>query len=403
MKKLYWFNAGYEEEIAAGHLTANIRRMRDELSLLPLWYADEGDLVLSEGTVRQLGDFLNDLPPDFPPTATALSRAALRAAHATLPPDREGEYLGLPWGLSPQSCKRFEELAKDCPAGLRIVPPRWKEDYVRLTHRRTAGHCLGLLGQSGRFAGIEAVIPTFLHNEDDVERYLAGAVLPQVAKRPFSSSGRGLLRLDSAEVSEKERAWLDGAIRRQGCVGLERWLDKVTDLAMEYHINEAGHATCHGLSVFDTDRGAYLGNRLESQEQSVRHLRRYIGERRLQEIAQAVGDALATLYGGRYAGYLGVDMLVYREWDRLEVHPCVEINMRYTMGMAAIDLYRRYVHPDAKPGIFRIAFAHSAYTEHSMMEHSAPRIWKAGRLLKGYLPLCPVTPETRYRAYLWLP
>ncbi|MDR3127533.1 MAG: hypothetical protein LBU08_03590 [Tannerellaceae bacterium] len=400
MSRLYWFNAGYEEEMAVGvqhpRPGGNIRLMREELSLLPLWYGEAGDLVLTEGQVREAKEFVKDIPEAFPLMAKGVSRVELRSVSG-------GEYTGTPWGLSPQSCGLFEELRRESGGGIRIEAPAWRREYVELAHRRMAGHCLGLLSLGGCFEGIEAVIPTFLRDEEEVERYLSGALLPQVAKRPFSSSGRGLLRLDSGDVSAKARAWLRGAIRRQGSVGLERWLDKVRDFAMEFYVDEEGKAIYKGLSVFETDRGAYLGNRLESQKGLSKHLGEYIPEKRLQEISERVGEALCTLYGGRYTGYMGVDMLVYREWDRLAIHPCVEINMRYTMGMAALALHARYVHEEAGRGIFRISYSESAYTEHCAMEKASPRHWKAGRLWKGYLPLCPVGPETRYRAYLWLP
>ncbi|MDR3129509.1 MAG: hypothetical protein LBU03_04625 [Tannerellaceae bacterium] len=407
MGRLYWFNAGYEEEIAGaysmlkphlgrGRLRGNILLMRKELALLPLWYAEDGDLVLTEGKVREVQEFVKDLPDGFPFMARGVSRAELQKG-------TEGEFVGMPWGLSLQSCRLFEELSRECGEGLQIIVPKWNYDYVELAHRRMAGHCLGLLSETGRFEGIEAVIPTFLKDEDEVERYLSGTLLPQVAKRPFSSSGRGLLRLDSADVSDKARRWLTGAIHHQGCVGLERWLDKVRDFAMEFYVDAEGKTTYKGLSVFETDRGAYVGNRLEGQAELMKHLRDYISERRLQEISESVGEALVKLYEGRYIGYVGVDMLVYREWDRLAIHPCVEINMRYTMGMAAVALYERYVHAEAGTGIFRISYSTSAYTEHCTMEKTCLRRWKNGRLLKGYLPLCPVEPETRYRAYIWLP
>jgi hypothetical protein len=370
--------------------------MREELSLLPLWYAEEGDLVLTEGQAREAKEFVKDIPERFPVMARGISRKELRAGGG-------GEFTGTPWGLSPQSCGLFEELGQECGAGMQIVAPKWDRGYMELSHRRMAGHCLGLLSEMGRFAGIEAVIPTFLRDEGEVERYLAGSLLPQVAKRPYSSSGRGLLRLESADVDEKSRAWLNGAIHSQGCVGLERWLDKVRDFAMEFYVDALGKTTYQGLSVFETDRGAYVGNRLESQPKLVKHLRDYIDERRLAEISEHVGSALSQLYGGRYMGYIGVDMLVYREWDRLAIHPCVEINMRHTMGMAAVMLHERYIHAEAGTGIFRISYSPSTYTEHCMMEKASPRQWKEGKLLKGYLPLCPVERETRYRAYVWLP
>ena len=38
---------------------------------------------------------------------------------------------------------------------------------------------------------------------------------------------------------------------------------------------------------------------------------------------------------------MGIDMLAYREGGRLMLDPCVELNLRMTMGVAAMLLARR--------------------------------------------------------------
>ena len=49
---------------------------------------------------------------------------------------------------------------------------------------------------------------------------------------------------------------------------------------------------------------------------------------------------LSEIYGYLYTGCIGVDMLLYRQPDSLSwnIHPCVEINMRQTMGMVAVQI-----------------------------------------------------------------
>ena len=45
-----------------------------------------------------------------------------------------------------------------------------------------------------------------------------------------------------------------------------------------------------------------------------------------------------------YDGPLGIDMLVTSERN---IHPCVEINLRDTMGRVAIDIQQRIISEDA--------------------------------------------------------
>ena len=56
---------------------------------------------------------------------------------------------------------------------------------------------------------------------------------------------------------------MQGALRRQGVISVERGLNKVLDFAMEFHVDAEGEVGYEGLSLFETaERGAYIGNRL---------------------------------------------------------------------------------------------------------------------------------------------
>ena len=58
-------------------------------------------------------------------------------------------------------------------------------------------------------------------------------------------------------------------------------------------------------------------------------------------IRRADRDNLSAMLSGRYVGELGVDMMAVAgtEGDRFLLHPCVEINLRRTMGHLALSLY----------------------------------------------------------------
>ena len=53
-----------------------------------------------------------------------------------------------------------------------------------------------------------------------------------------------------------------------------------------------------------------------------------------------VGTSCTTLLSGRYTGPFGVDMMVVRHADGAghSIHPCVELNLRRTMGHVALHL-----------------------------------------------------------------
>ena len=96
-------------------------------------------------------------------------------------------------------------------------------------------------------------------------------------------------------------------------------------------------------------------------------------------------------------------MIVYKTKDgSYALHPCIEINMRYTMGMVALRLSQRYLAPHAI-GDFHITYdskAGDAYERHRFMKGAYPLTIENGKIREGYLSLCPVTKETKYRAYI---
>lgn len=119
---------------------------------------------------------------------------------------------------------------------------------------------------------------------------------------------------------------------------------------------------------------------------------RFTGEETYSRIQEAVRTVLQEVYGSTYAGCIGVDMLVYRQKDgSFAIHPCIEINMRYTMGMVALRLFQHYVAPRAV-GDYRVSYekeAGEALEKHRLMSETYPLRLANGRIQEGYLSLCP--------------
>lgn len=113
---------------------------------------------------------------------------------------------------------------------------------------------------------------------------------------------------------------------------------------------------------------------------------------------------LEKLYGGKYTGHLGVDMMVCPDQGGYPyaIHPHVEVNLRMTMGMVAWVFYNRFVACGSK-GIFRVdGFrTNEALQElHTQNSKEGPLVLEAGKIVSGYLPLVPVTPQSRSLAYV---
>lgn len=398
MSRIHYFNPGHETAVLLGKQNytppTNVRKMQRDLALLPVWYAGADDLVYLEE--KPSGRFFSHLPDELQPAPTPATKAML-AQNAHFLPQMEAS----PWGLSPHSLHLFERLRESTK--LRLSIPEWKEDYFRLTGRQTAAECLEKIRTILPDIPIP-IAPRFCTKIREIEKYMILCNAPFILKTPYSSSGRGLLWVDKRKPDIKTRNWIEGAFNKQGTVSIECGLDKVQDFAMEFYSDGQGEVRYEGLSVFNTEeRGSYTGNVLEEQGTMLQRVTRLTGEETYTRIQEAVRSVLRETYGSIYTGYLGVDMLVYKQRDgSFAIHPCIEINMRYTMGMVALRLYQKHIAAGAV-GDFRVSFdkvAGEAYDKHQFMTATYPLFIKNGKIKEGYLSLCPVTKETHYRAYL---
>lgn len=390
---LHYFNPGSEEAIGAGVQnytpSANVQCMFKDLACLPLWYADLQDYVWVESSdtekyVKDMRSLFPDLPKLFPAEAHDTEAIPIQAA---------------PWGLAPNSLRAYQHLKKQ--RSLLLTIPEWKDVYRKLVSRETAQEVLQRL--TVFLSDIQLLeTPCFCSSTEEVIHYINKHQPPFILKTPFSSSGRGLLWIRSAQLEEKERQWINGAIRKQGKVSIEPALEKIQDFAMEFQSDGKSHVDYKGLSIFGTQaRGAYSGNVLGSESHRESFLLKFIRKESLEKIKEALTKVLSEIYGTVYTGNIGVDMFLYRSGNEIQIHPCVEINMRQTMGMLAIHLSNR-IHEKAT-GLFKIEFEKAegqVMQKHLSEQRLHPIIMEGGKLQSGYLNLCPITDQTHYWAYI---
>ena len=112
---------------------------------------------------------------------------------------------------------------------------------------------------------------------------------------------------------------------------IEPRYNKMCDFAMEFVSTPDGGVRYCGLSVFKTLNAQYTGNVVGSERFKRDLLSRYVSETLLDDIASRLEHNLTAM----------LDMMVVAgaEGDRFLLHPCVEINLRRTMGHLALSLY----------------------------------------------------------------
>ncbi len=356
LMRIHLFNPENDVSLAYGrcHVTMSplVRRLHDDGALLPLWYAGAGDLVYAPLADREWVDRM-------------LSLFALDVT----PVDSCRGAVGAPWGWSYDACRTLRS------AGASVIDDDRVERLRMLSHRRISAEIMSRL--SGLLDMELPPVPEEIASVAGVLECMHewGAVY---VKAPWSSSGRGVFLVDSMTPSVERR--ISGILRRQGSVMVEKALNKKRDFAMLFY-SEKGRVTMCGYSVFFNSSGDTYGGNIMADRSELEDMIVAAGASRsgLHAVAAALERILGALVADCYEGYFGVDMLVT---DSGMIAPCVELNLRMTMGVVAMIWRERYLH-EASTGIFRVSAA----------EHigEAPVV-EAGRLKSGVLSLTPSAP-----------
>ena len=355
MKRVFWFCP--ENDIALGRGCAGFTPPRQAALLarygapLMWWMGGEGDYVL----LPETGDA--GYREEFARWEEMVTRRFGRGPHFVT--SLEGLDIGRlePWGWSAYGIGRLLKLG--APRDLIAVAERNVDGIRRLSHRRSAGlindalaHSVdfGIYGQPFPKAALEAFAPGDVRNFAlDCEAFYL--------KSPWSSSGRGVVCSDAVPF-DKLLERCEGIIRSQGAVMLEPAYDKVADFAMLFHADGTGEVRFHGYSRFFNSRDtSYGGNVIAPGLEIFEEISLMVPEPLLHDVRDNLEQILGAMTGTAYCGLLGIDMMIARDPSgRYMLVPCVELNLRMTMGHVAHAVYSRTL----CHGIMKIAPAASA-------------------------------------------
>jgi len=260
-----------------------------------------------------------------------------------------------PWGWNPALRSQLLRYGMDESA----IPSVEQITILRqLSHRRTAALILPQLQTDGTIG------ETFECNNKEAVLELLSQYGNIVLKAPWSSSGRGIRFLDIKKPSPNMEGWLRNIFSQQGAVMVEPYYNKVRDFGMEFASDGQGHICYLGLSLFHTTNGAYTGNVIATEQAKRQRLGRYMSLQLLDDIQEKICQHLAVIFKDKYKGPFGVDMMIVGNGTHdCLLHPCVEINLRRTMGHVALSIGNR-LNPDCddeQRRVMRIEYANNNY------------------------------------------
>lgn len=297
------------------------RQLRADLGYLPAIWAEAEDYVLVDD-------------------AEYAQRACSRLMHRKFDRFVEAQHLGRleidevnPWGWD----LAIRAYLLRHGVNEAVLPDELLVNRVRETsHRRIAQSVLASLQQEGT-TGVAHEVKDLESVTRLIEKYEK-----VVLKAPWSSSGRGVRFVDGG-LADNLRRWTERLIEQQGSVMVEPQYRKVKDFGMEFEIGSDGKARYLGLSLFHTKNGAYVGSVIADEAQKEEMMSAYVKPSLMEQVRDGICEQLTRLCGDWMRGPMGVDMMVVARDDKegFLLHPCVEINLRRTMGHVAIDLARQ--------------------------------------------------------------
>ena len=342
-KRLFVFNPEHDLVLAwekrGGRLTPPraARLLRHDLGFLPAFMAENDDWVMVddvEAAQQAATPFSEYLPDVRWVSPDEISRM----------PEKERHLLRCcPWGWDEDVRTQLIRIGMNES----LMPTA--EDLVKIRSLSHRASTIGLLDEMVKVHRQTIGERRSVDSLDD-----AKALMRQwhkvVVKAPWSSSGRGVRFIEHA-LTASEEGFIRHVLEQQKSVVVEPYYDCVLNFALEFSLRENHTVAFDGISVFNNTGAAYTGNLLAPEHVKRAMLEEHIGHQTLLDITSHIVQWLDVQTkknnqqndcGDRlFSGPVGVDMMLVRTSGGMYVHPCVEVNLRCTMGHIALHVERR--------------------------------------------------------------
>ncbi len=400
---IYHFNPTCELAIANGtdSWQANklLTKMETDLDILPLFFTNSKDyLIVNKKPSKLYLEALKCLNIEIP--MFILREKMINDKNFSIV--QKGQLK--PWGWSPAEHKFLSPLKESCSENFSNSPVfNWLPQHKNLYSKKFAAGILKILledyahdffipkRQLTEVCTIQAEI------ENLIQRW--GQLM---IKAPWSSSGRGLQTIRRTPVHPKVWAKILSIIKEQGYAIVEPYLNKVLDLAFQFEMTK-GKVKYLGISNFSTDyKGQYNGNSLNGLpdylDKELTDFVNLLPEKIIPSLITILEKSDLARY---YEGIFGVDTLVYIDENKeLKVNPCLEINVRYNMGLLSIRL-EKLIHSEKK-GVYKTYYNPETtffqFAEEMKKKHPLKIV--DHKIESGFFSLIDSTEETLFGAYL---
>lgn len=392
MTRTYIFNPEHDLAMAYGTegYTAPPRAqlLRRNLQMLPAWYCTtDGVTNILSQNVADDTLWLQQMSTSIGLQASPIAINRLQCRHSSYHP----------WGWDFDLRGR---LLNACVAHDDLPQRQQIATLHKLAHRRMSITLLDRLGEV-----IDMEFPPRSIEASSVEeiRHFNSLYPTCYIKAPWSGSGKGIYRVLD-DNSRNFATWAQGIINRQGSIMCEAPLDKIMDFAMEFTCS-GGIASFLGYSIFTNDSHCSYDCGIVAPQctlmQAIDTRLRQPGL--LAALQKNLCTIITELIAPHYNGYLGIDMMLYNGHDgSVRLNPCVELNLRMTMGAVAVIIADRHLAKGSTATIGVSYYKSPQQLKAAIASASAsnPLRTANGKIASGFLPLVPTYPDSRFLAHL---
>ncbi|MCQ2207559.1 MAG: hypothetical protein MJZ02_04985 [Paludibacteraceae bacterium] len=351
--------------------------MNEDMSPLPFWLSGNTTVLTQQLTTQQA---------IAPETLALMEQLGIDGSlRRTSTFETQGDETFNVWGWDPQSAQQLRKFGFEYPEDL--------EHIKTWSHRCKTIDFLKQFAANGLFPA--NLLPRKATKLKEIESWTQAEKL--ILKAPLSGSGRGIWWALNGFDFNVQR-WSNRTISTQGCVLCEPIWEKTGDFAMEFRCG-AGKAQFAGYSHFMADNaGVYRCNLLESNEATEALLADKVGTATVLRVKALWEELLTNTIAPHYNGIVGIDMLTGTVDGVERLNPCVEINLRMTMGMAARLIYDQWIAPGSVGEYRTIHFKQDGELKSHAAEQRSlhPVELTNGKISKGYALLTAETDNTHY-------
>ncbi len=371
----------------------SLMQFEKDLAFVPSFFASEGDTVITP-----------ELPnPDFLQQWHKLGLPMMRYADTLNNFGQAYNYIK-PWSWTPVMHHKTKHLKQNGSPSFKQSPNfTWKQSNKEFFSRETTNTIQRYLHQSNtnkNCIAVETPAQSFT-SLDEFDTWFASQDAV-ILKMPWSSSGRGIHVIDPSKGHGANYHWIKGALKQQGFITAEPLLNKIFDFSFQFNLKQDGEIDFTGISYsLNDDKQHFIGGSVNWPHHKD-EISKFLSPTLINLAANQLIHALRKVEPQHhYEGPIGIDAIVYRNLDgRLRMHPCLDINWRYNMGLVNIAL-PKFVHNNSI-GIWKIAsYAAGEWNEFTKQNQaSKPLIMADGKIVSGFINMTPPNPKAMFGVWM---